>query len=35
MSSTDTPLPSRCAAMPMIWPMVITPVPPMPVTRMP
>ena len=35
MSSTETPLPSRCAAMPTIWPMVITPVPPMPVTRMP
>jgi len=35
MSSTDTPLPSRCAAMPRIWPMVMTPVPPMPVTRTP
>src|SRR3989442_536705 len=35
MSSTDTPLPSRCAAMATIWPMVTTPVPPMPVTRMP
>ena len=30
-----TPLPSRCAATPRIWPMVMTPVPPMPVTRMP
>src|SRR5512135_670092 len=35
MSSTDTPLPSRCAAIPRICPMVITPVPPMPVTRTP
>ena len=35
MSSTDTPLPSRCAAMPSRAPMVTTPVPPMPVTRMP
>ena len=35
MSSTETPFASRCAAMPMIWPMVMTPVPPMPVTRMP
>ena len=35
MSSTVTPLPSRCAATATIWPMVMTPVPPMPVTRMP
>src|SRR5260221_12331157 len=35
ISSTDTPLPSRCAAMARIWPMVITPVPPMPVTSTP
>src|SRR5512134_3773768 len=35
MSSTDTPLPSRCAATPRIWPMVMTPVPPMPVTSTP
>jgi indolepyruvate ferredoxin oxidoreductase len=35
MSSTLTPLPSRCAATLMICPMVMTPVPPMPVTRMP
>src|SRR5882724_10828979 len=35
ISSTDTPLPSRCAAMARIWPMVITPVPPIPVTSTP
>ena len=35
MSSTVQPLPSRCAAMPSSAPMVTTPVPPMPVTRMP
>ena len=35
MSSTDTPLPSRCAAMPRICAIVITPVPPMPVTSTP
>src|SRR5512135_199743 len=35
MSSTDTPLPSRWAAIARICPMVITPVPPMPVTRTP
>jgi hypothetical protein len=33
MSRTDTPLPSRWAAMPMRAPMVMTPVPPMPVIR--
>ncbi len=33
-SSTVQPLPSRCAAMPSSAPTVITPVPPMPVTRM-
>ncbi len=33
MSMMPTPLPSICAAMPRIWPMVTTPVPPMPVTR--
>ncbi len=33
-SSTLVPLPSRCAAMPISAPMVTTPVPPMPVTRM-
>ena len=35
MSSTLQPLPSRCAAMPSSAPIVTTPVPPMPVTRMP
>src|SRR5437588_10066481 len=35
MSSTLQPLPSRWAAMPSSAPMVTTPVPPMPVTRMP
>ena len=35
MSSTEQPLPSRCAAMPRSAPTVTTPVPPMPVTRMP
>ena len=35
MSSTVAPLPSRCAAMPISAPIVTTPVPPMPVTRMP
>ena len=35
MSSTVAPLPSRCAAIATIWPMVITPMPPIPVTRMP
>ena len=34
-SSTVQPLPSRCAAMPISAPTVMTPVPPMPVTRMP
>ncbi len=34
MSSTPTPLPSRCAAMPRMPPMVTTPVPPTPVTMM-
>ena len=34
-SSTVQPLPSRWAAMPISAPTVITPVPPMPVTRMP
>ncbi len=34
MSSTLVPLPSRWAAMPSSAPMVTTPVPPMPVTRM-
>ena len=34
-SSTLQPLPSRCAAMPSSAPTVMTPVPPMPVTRMP
>ena len=29
------PLPSKCAAMPSSWPMVITPVPPTPATTMP
>ena len=33
-SSAEQPLPSRCAAMPSSAPMVMTPVPPMPVTRM-
>ncbi len=32
MSMMPTPLPSRCAAMPRIAPMVTMPVPPMPVT---
>ena len=35
MSSTLTPLPSMCAAMPINAPIVTTPVPPIPVTRMP
>src|SRR6185369_5150554 len=35
MSRIDTPLPSRCAAMPSSAPMVTTPVPPTPVIRMP
>ena len=35
MSSTVAPLPSRCAAIAKIWPMVITPIPPIPVTRTP
>ena len=35
MSSTLQPLPSRCAAMPISAPIVTTPVPPMPVTRIP
>jgi hypothetical protein len=35
MSSTEQPLPSRCAAMPSSAPIVTTPVPPMPVTTMP
>ena len=35
MSMTPTPLPSRCAAMPTMAPMVTMPVPPMPVTMMP
>ena len=35
MSSTSAPLPSACAAIARIWPTVTTPVPPMPVTRMP
>ena len=35
MSSTEQPLPSTCAAMARIWPTVTTPVPPMPVTKMP
>ena len=34
MSSTDTPLPSMCAAIPSSAPTVTTPLPPMPVTRM-
>lgn len=34
-SSTVQPLPSRWAAMPISAPTVITPVPPIPVTRMP
>ena len=34
-SSTVTPLPSMCAAMPMMAPMVTTPVPPMPVISTP
>ena len=33
-SSAEQPRPSRCAAMPSSAPMVMTPVPPMPVTRM-
>jgi hypothetical protein len=32
MSMTPQPLPSRCAAMPMMAPTVTMPVPPMPVT---
>ena len=32
MSIMPQPLPSRCAAMPMIAPIVTTPVPPTPVT---
>ena len=35
MSMTPTPLPSRCAAMLTMPPMVTMPVPPMPVTMMP
>src|SRR6185437_2234754 len=35
MSSTVTPLPSRCAAMPISAPIVTTPVPPTPVTSKP
>ena len=34
-SCVTTPLPSRCAAMPSSWPMVMTPVPPTPPTTMP
>ena len=34
MSSTDTSLPSKCAAMPSNAPKVITPVPPMPLINM-
>jgi hypothetical protein len=34
MSSTEAPLPSMCAAMPISAPTVITPVPPMPLIRM-
>ena len=34
-SCVTMPLPSRCAAMPSNWPMVITPVPPTPATTMP
>mmetsp|Transcript_15310 Transcript_15310/g.36449 ORF Transcript_15310/g.36449 Transcript_15310/m.36449 type:complete len:206 (+) Transcript_15310:1652-2269(+) len=34
-SCVMTPLPSRCAAMPSSWPMVMTPVPPTPATTMP
>ena len=34
-SCVTTPLPSRCAAMPSNWPMVMTPVPPTPPTTMP
>ena len=34
-SSTVQPRPSRCAAMPSSAPTVMTPVPPMPVMRMP
>ena len=34
-SSTVTPLPSMCAAVPMMAPMVTTPVPPMPVISTP
>ena len=34
-SCVTTPLPSRCAAMPSNWPMVMTPVPPTPATTMP
>src|SRR5437867_768932 len=35
ISSTEQPLPSTCAAIARIWPIVTTPVPPIPVTRMP
>ncbi|KAG1317207.1 hypothetical protein G6F63_015764 [Rhizopus arrhizus] len=35
MSSTEQPLPSRCAAMPSNWPMVTTPVPPTPAMNTP
>ena len=35
MSSTETPLPSSVAAVPSSAPIVTTPVPPTPVTRMP
>ena len=34
MSSTEIPLPSRCAAIPINALIVMTPVPPMPVIRM-
>ena len=34
-SCVTMPLPSRCAAMPSSWPMVMTPVPPTPATTMP
>ena len=34
-SCVTTPLPSRCAAIPSSWPMVMTPVPPTPATTMP
>ena len=32
MSSTETPFPSRCAAIPSSAPIVMIPVPPMPAT---